>query len=130
MPPLRVIVPSAPVTPGPLVGVCPLAMVSAGQIPMQPLVHRLTPGLSLSKLYRVWPLDAATRMVPIAPTVWASTNGAADGEGVGVAVGVAEGEGDGVAVAAGPVAWPPHAASIRVESMTVSAAGTVAVILI
>jgi hypothetical protein len=68
-----------------------------------PPVHRLTPGLSLLKVYTVWLVDAATRMIPIVPTLCARTTGAAVGVGDGVAVGVGEGDGVGVAVAAVPL---------------------------
>ena len=57
----------------------------------------------------MWLFEAATRIVPIVPTLCARTTGAA--AGVGVGVGVAEGEGDGDAVAAGPLVVLPHAAS-------------------
>jgi hypothetical protein len=48
-------------------------------------------------------VDAATRMIPIVPTLCAKTTGAAVGVGDGVAVGVGEGDGVGVAVAAVPL---------------------------
>jgi hypothetical protein len=56
----------------------------------------------------VWLFEAATRTVPIAPTLCARTTGAA--AAVGDGVGVVEGEADGEAVAAAPVLVPPHAA--------------------
>jgi hypothetical protein len=63
--------------------------------------------------------DAATRIVPIVPTLCARTTGAAAAVAVGVGVGVAEA--DGVGVAAVPVLVPPHAAR-RSAALTVRAA--------
>jgi hypothetical protein len=76
-------------------------------------------------------LDAATTSVPIVPTLCARTTGAADGDGVGVGVGdgVGEGEADGDAVAAGPLVWPPQAASTIAETARIAAARTALIIV-
>jgi hypothetical protein len=63
--------------------------------------------------------DAATRIVPIAPTLCARTTGAAADVGDGVAVGVAAAGGE--AVPAVPVLVPPHAASITTVNGTATA---------
>jgi len=59
----RVIVPKAPVTPLPAVGVAPPDTVKAGQLAMQAPEQLLTPGVSFCKIYKVFPL-ASVRILP------------------------------------------------------------------
>jgi len=72
----------------------------------------------------VWLFDAATRIVPMLPTFWASTTGAADCDGVAV------GEGDGDAVAAVPPVGPPQAASMSAEKASTVEARRATVIVV
>src|SRR5947209_18892987 len=107
---------SGPVTPAPAVGVCPAATVSGGQIAAHCPLQRFTPGLSLSKVYSVWLLAAATTSVPMLPTLCAITSGAAaDGDGLGVAVGVAVAEAVAEELADGAFACEPQAARTLME---------------
>ena len=66
-------------------------------------------------------LEAATRIVPTVPTLWARTTGAAAAVGLGVGVGVGVAVGVDDAVAAGPLVEPPQAASATAENAATAA---------
>ncbi|MDQ6883650.1 MAG: hypothetical protein M3077_05345 [Candidatus Dormibacteraeota bacterium] len=106
-----------PVTPEPPVGDVPAGTVNGGQTVAHPPLQALTPGESLVNVYTVIMFDAATRIVPLLPTVCARTTGLAPGAGgaLGVGVGgalvVGAGGRLGVGVAGEPDdAWVPQAA--------------------